>query len=329
MIWSSIWVQKHVGEQSGEEALIPLGKRSVRSDQEIDATDVTPAKWQDRDKTEVSLTSTPPLKRNVIADIITQAELEHLTLVLHPESTLVAVRESLIGDAVTGDGGEASNSSSPTEGHTKKVIHNGKFYKVSDREPLSITSALSKDMFRAILATLGLLATPLSSTSEKRRSLVKDLEDLIEHDFRCVANEERETALREQRYMNYTHKKNSLEQDNSHDNEIGDDVGEAKAALTRPSDGEGTFQHRKHSVFENSRNCKNERRHGRQLHSTDIEGKENVRYLTQVEDAGQLEDEESSQNGDRDSVTVDTATTGEVPSSDLDGTFHVNLPRDF
>lgn len=230
------------------------------------------------------------MKRKVIAGIITQAELEHLTIILHPESTLVAVRESLVGDAVTGDGGEASNSSSLTEGHTKKVIHNGKFYKVSDREPLSITSALSKDVFRAILATLGLLATPLSSTSEKRRSLVKDLEDLIEYDFRYVANEERETALREQGYMNYTHKKNRLEQDNSHDNEIGDDVGEAKGASTRSSDGEGTFQHRKHSVFENSRNCKNERRHGRQLHSTDIEGEENVRYLTQVEDVGLLED---------------------------------------
>ena len=92
----------------------------VKSEHEANANNVTPAKWQDRDRAEILVTSTLPLKRSLTAEIITQVELEQLCRVLHLVSTSSVEQESSDDDSVTGSGGGPSKLSSPTEGQNEK-----------------------------------------------------------------------------------------------------------------------------------------------------------------------------------------------------------------
>ena len=238
-------------------------------------------------------------------EVITQAEVEHLNAVLHPLAAEDPTAPSLKSQPT----GDIDQASATRRRLSNKIVRNGKFLKVqTDPDPsASFRGIPSRETLKDIISRLGISILTLSTSpaSRERKTFVNDLWEAIEEDFRCMSNEERETRLRELGYVHYTNRRNRVDQFHDDDDEREDVDHDDEAYARKPTQGGESLEQLADSR-PRLRLFKDDRRHGRQL-STD-KGKEELRYITQAEEAKLLESEEVS--------SQDTGISVEVTGTD-------------
>ena len=143
------------------------------------------------------------------SDIVTQAELANLNNILHLPDTPHMEKSPTPLDK-DGENSYGAVSTTPRGSPSNTIISKGKHVRLKDfGSPTGDVSYLSVERLQEILMHLN---TPsnIPNTGKERIAFVKTLVEAIKNDFLCVANEERETALREQGYYNFTNKKNRI-----------------------------------------------------------------------------------------------------------------------
>ena len=196
------------------------------------------------------------------SDIVTQAELADLNNILHlPKSPPVEANPTpLDKDGVNRYG---AVSSTPRDSPSTTIVSKGRYVRFKDlgtsTEEVSYPSV---ERLQEILVHLN-IPSNIPNTGKERTASVKTLVEAIKNDFLCVANEERETALREQGYYDFTNKKNRIATRDNHivvaniDKEV-DRTKEMKSASSSCA----TPAKVKHNILDL---FKDDRRHGTKL----------------------------------------------------------------